>query len=46
MSSSIPGLPATECWHESAEELARDGLRGSLAEDAKLSRQVDELLND
>lgn len=46
LSSSIPGLPATQCWHETAEELAEEGRRGSLAEDARLSRQVDEMLND
>lgn len=46
LAASIPGLPKTECWHETAEELAADAARGTLAADAKMKHQVVELLND
>ena len=45
LASSIPGLPATECWHETAAELAVDAAAPGLAEEAKLSHQVEEMLH-
>lgn len=46
VASSIPGMPATECWHETREELEAAAKEGSLKEDAELSSQVEEMLND
>lgn len=45
LASSIPGLPATECWHETREELDADAAAPGLAEQAKLGHQVEEMLN-
>ncbi|MBE6465353.1 sodium:alanine symporter family protein [Denitrobacterium detoxificans] len=45
LASSIPGLPATECWHETRDELAEDAKRGDLSENAKMRHQVEEMLN-
>jgi len=33
VASSIPGMPATECWHETREELKEVGSRVSLPDD-------------
>ncbi len=45
LASSIPGLPPTECWHETAEELAADADKGDLKKEAKMSHQVEDMLN-
>lgn len=45
VASSIPGLPATECWHETREELDADAAKGDLAEDAKMLNQVEDMFN-
>lgn len=43
--SSIPGLPATECWHETPEELDEAASHGDLRKEAKMRNQVEDMLN-
>lgn len=42
----IPGLPKTQCWHVSAEEIDKLGHDKTLVKDAALRHQLEELPND
>lgn len=45
LASSIPGLPEVECWHETPEELEADASRGTLKDDARLQKQMKNMLD-